>query len=664
MTSSDTVVQMQCVMRIFLVVFLTLEIIQGVSADSMVAWRNLGRERSFRPHDLAQHRRLSALKTEYMELSLKINSTCIQLWRQGELLYERHGDAVTAESQSGQQTGVHVIVLHESLGHVMSARQYFTCQPSEHVRLARGLAAVGAGRALVVAGVPEWIMFLGKAAVDALGSLGSSWASRLVHGEAWAWVGVKGVGTVAEAASVRQDLAYPSHELLVDAHVAKTPPRRRCEWYKRPDLKRQMTFCERYDGYGDLCSCDDPFFPEVRKLQGAIPTRETIPVVVATANKPYHLFRLIRQLFTVAGSWQTPVLIVVDGAHEETLALAEVLQTEIIIHAPESAGNERANANIRFALHAVFARFPRADKAILLEDDLLLSPDILRYFHQVSPILDIDPTVYCVNAFSSNSYRDTASDPRQLLRARTYPMYGWMVTRAYAEEIVRKWVPPGVGDWDFWLAWEDQRQGRDVVFPEVSRTFHAGSAGVHVTGFEQESVFNRMIFNQDPEVDLEDIHQVVRDRYDERLTFDLQRALQPTPPRNVCNMTWLPRHSPVPVSLYVFAEDSNDKHWSFRIFLSCFLTYDENTHEIYKGVIRLRWHGTLVYLVGCPISPFCRYLRAGQLTKPTPGDLKRAGSYRDDWEQNFFEENSGLYRTKDAPLDEVFNLTNIIRKEG
>lgn len=41
----------------------------------------------------------------------------------------------------------------------------------------------------------------------------------------------------------------------------------RCEWYKLPDLRRQMTFCERYEGYDDLCSCDDPFFPEVRKVQ-------------------------------------------------------------------------------------------------------------------------------------------------------------------------------------------------------------------------------------------------------------------------------------------------------------------------------------------------------------------------------------------------------------
>ncbi|XP_037799832.1 protein O-linked-mannose beta-1,2-N-acetylglucosaminyltransferase 1-like [Penaeus monodon] len=482
-------------------------------------------------------------------------------------------------------------------------------------------------------------------AVAALTSLGSLWASRLVQGEAWAWVGVKDVGTVAEAVSVRRGLAYPSREIWVTGHVAKTPPRVRCEWYTRPDLRRQMTFCEKYDGYGDLCSCDDPFFPEVRKVQDAIPIRETIPVVVVTANKPYHLFRLLRQLFTVPGSWQTPVLIVVDGAHGETIALAEVLKLPVAVHAPESAGNERTNANIRFALHSVFARFSTADKAILLEDDLILSPDILRYFQQTSRILDIDPTVFCVNAFSSNSYKDTASDPRKLLRARNLPH-------------VRL-----DGDWDFWLTWEDLRKNRDIVFPELSRTFHAGSAGVHVTGFEQESVFNRMIFNQEREVELEDVREVVRERYDERLTFDLKRALELTPPMDVCSMTWVPRASSVPVSVYVYAENTNDKHWGYRLFLSCFLTFDENTHEIYKGVIRLRWHGTVVYLVGCPASPFCRHLRTGRLTKPSRDDLRRAASHRDNWEQTFFEKNPRLYRVSSAPLDRVLNLTNILWNE-
>ncbi|XP_063600034.1 protein O-linked-mannose beta-1,2-N-acetylglucosaminyltransferase 1-like [Penaeus indicus] len=544
-------------------------------------------------------------------------------------IYAQHGAPATPDNLLNPQSGVHLLVLHETFGHVMAARQYFTQQPAEHRRFVQGLASVQSGRLVVVAGVPEWIMFLGEDAVAALTALGSSWASRLVQGEAWAWVGVKGVGTVAEAVSVRRGLAYPSREICVTAHVAKTPPRVRCEWYKRPDLRRQMTFCEKYDGYGDLCSCDDPFFPEVRKVQ-------------------------------MGGA----VTILVDGAHAETIALAEVLHLPVVAHAPESARNERTNANIRYALHTVFARYSTADKAILLEDDLILSPDILSYFHQVSRILDIDPTVFCVNAFSSNSYKDTASDPRQLLRARTYPMYGWMVTRAYAEEVVYKWVPPGVGDWDFWLTWEDLRKNRDIVFPEVSRTFHAGSAGVHVTGFEQESVFNRMIFNREPEVQLEDVREVVRERYDERLTFDLERALELTPPRDVCRMTWVPRESSVPVSVYVYAENTNDKHWGYRLFLSCFLTFDENTHEIYKGVIRLRWHGTVVYLVGCPASPFCRHLRTGQLTKPSRDDLARASAHRDEWEQTFFEKNPRLYRSRAAPLNQVFNLTDILWNDG
>nr|XP_027228262.1 protein O-linked-mannose beta-1,2-N-acetylglucosaminyltransferase 1-like [Penaeus vannamei] len=220
-----------------------------------------------------------------------------------------------------------------------------------------------------------------------------------------------------------------------------------------------------------------------------------------------------------------------------------------------------------------------------------------------------------------------------------------------------------LGDWDFWLTWEDLRKNRDVVFPEVSRTFHAGSAGVHVTGFEQESVFNRMIYNLEPEVEL-DVREVVRDRYDQRLTSDLERALELTPPRDVCAMTWVPRDSSVPVAIYVYAENSNDRHWGYRLFLSCFLTYDENTHEIYKGVIRLRWHGTVVYLVGCPTSPFCRYLKAGQLTKPSRGDLRRASLHRDTWEQTFFEQNPRLYRIKDAPVDQVLNLTNILWSDG
>lgn len=68
----------------------------------------------------------------------------------------------------------------------------------------------------------------------------------------------------------------------------------------------------------------------------------------------------------------------VDGAHQETLALTDVMGVDILVHRPEGILGNRTNANVRFALESVFRHFPRAEKAIMLEDDLLLSPDFLR----------------------------------------------------------------------------------------------------------------------------------------------------------------------------------------------------------------------------------------------------------------------------------------------
>lgn len=59
-------------------------------------------------------------------------------------------------------------------------------------------------------------------------------------------------------------------------------------------------------------------------------------------------------------------------------------------------------------------------------------------------MLDNDPTVFCVNAFNSNSLPGTAADASQLLRSESFPMYGWMVRRSYARQVVVNWIPNGV----------------------------------------------------------------------------------------------------------------------------------------------------------------------------------------------------------------------------
>ncbi|KAK4327064.1 hypothetical protein Pmani_002438 [Petrolisthes manimaculis] len=622
-------------------------------------WRNIIRKREYDPVNMEQYERRQGERARMVRVAVRLSGSRVQVYREEVVVYDRGGEVVTLSASAGRtHSGVHVVVFHESGLHVMMARHFLTYQPAEHAHLKQCLKAVQEGRLVVILGMPEWVRFLGQGAEDVLSELGSVWAARVASGEAWAWIGVKGVATLAEGVTTRSPAQFPASDLWLEAYVVKVidvqrapPAEPRCPWYVLPGLQRQSAFCERYEGYGDLCQCHQPFFPDRRKLQIRIPVTEIIPVVVVTADKPHHLYRLLRNLLSIAGGGQTEVLVAADGGGRETLALVQVLGVAAVVHQPQGLASNRTNANVRFALYTVFSHFPQADKAIVLEDDLLLSPDFFRFFHQVAPLLDLDPTITCINAFSRHSYPDTAWDPRVLLRARSYPMYGWMTTRAYALEVIPKWVS-GNKDWDWWLTWEDLRRGRDVVFPEVSRTFHSGSAGVHVSGFEQEIYFNRMMYNQLPHVTLMPIDQMVRERYDNRLHEDLKVALTVMPrDRGLWNLTWLPPFpTPRPLAIYLYAINDSDQHHSFRIFLICLRTYDESIMDIYKGVMRLRWRQQLIYLVGCPASPYCVHNPRGQVVyKPTRSDLRRASEARDEWDSFLLQTNPRIARHPALP---------------
>ncbi|KAK7084481.1 Protein O-linked-mannose beta-1,2-N-acetylglucosaminyltransferase 1 [Halocaridina rubra] len=84
------------------------------------------------------------------------------------------------------------------------------------------------------------------------------------------------------------------------------------------------------------------------------------------------------------------------------------------------------------------------DKFIILEDDLVLAPDFYSYMQQTSVLLDRDPSVYGVSAYSHFSYNHTARDPSRLMRVHSLPAYGWMVKRSFLEEILPMWLPPFV----------------------------------------------------------------------------------------------------------------------------------------------------------------------------------------------------------------------------
>ena len=98
-----------------------------------------------------------------------------------------------------------------------------------------------------------------------------------------------------------------------------------------------------------------------------------------------------------------------------------------------------------------------------LVSDFLFSPDFLEYFEATAPVLDADPSLFCVSAWNDNGYKGLAMEPMALQRTSYFPGLGWYLSRRlWDDELAAKW--PQVGGhtgWDHWLREEAQTKGRE-----------------------------------------------------------------------------------------------------------------------------------------------------------------------------------------------------------
>ena len=94
--------------------------------------------------------------------------------------------------------------------------------------------------------------------------------------------------------------------------------------------------------------------------------------------------------------------------------------------------------------------------AVVIEDDLELSPDFVKYFWEMSRVMRVDSTVYCVAAHQDNAFlatsaeerfepaiTDAALDPMQFAfrRGNHFMAPGWMTSRSiYVHTVRPKWL--------------------------------------------------------------------------------------------------------------------------------------------------------------------------------------------------------------------------------
>jgi hypothetical protein len=92
-------------------------------------------------------------------------------------------------------------------------------------------------------------------------------------------------------------------------------------------------------------------------------------------------------------------------------------------------GAERIARHYKFSLSQAFNRRPDAAAIIIVEDDLLFSPDFYEYFNNVAPILDLDKSLFVISAWNDNGFKGKVEDSLALKRTEFFPGLGWLLPR-------------------------------------------------------------------------------------------------------------------------------------------------------------------------------------------------------------------------------------------
>lgn len=213
-------------------------------------------------------------------------------------------------------------------------------------------------------------------------------------------------------------------------------------------------------------------------------------VVLVTFNRARYLEQTLASLFAVHGSdpanrLKFPLFVSQDfnasgvqDVVEQHLDKLSYLQhyeerEPVTERKKEPVVYYRIANHYKFILRTMFDCFG-FQRVIILEDDMTLAPDLFSYFEAAAPVLDADPTLYCVSSWNDHGQDRFVRNATQLYRSDFFPGLGWMLNRRVWDSVAPKWPH---AYWDDFMRLNSTRQGRQCIRPEICRTYNFGDIG-------------------------------------------------------------------------------------------------------------------------------------------------------------------------------------------
>ena len=252
-------------------------------------------------------------------------------------------------------------------------------------------------------------------------------------------------------------------------------------------------------------------------------------IVVLTYNRPTYLRRTLDALVQAEGAAHFSLFVSQDGSEPDLSSLTAeyaahgltLLRRERrALLSPEQPGTAYLAQHYAFAFDSVLLHRNHSH-VVVLEDDLLVSPDFLILMRDTAPLLASDPTVFCVSSWHDNGRRGLVYDPHRLFRTQYFPGLGWMMRRELWTDELRPAFP--LDQWDHFMRLDSVHRQRSCIVPELSRNRNIGEQGTNMAG----AFFSRFlepIAWQQQRVAAFSLPQVQQPEYDRRLRLQLASA--------------------------------------------------------------------------------------------------------------------------------------------
>lgn len=249
----------------------------------------------------------------------------------------------------------------------------------------------------------------------------------------------------------------------VKLHLKKTAERS-----KNTDVEEKKDILQEADGNLVLpvlvIACDRVTVKRcLDNLVKLRPDRETFPIIVSQDCGHRPTYEVIKS-YTEAD----PTISVVRQPDLSEIPLPSAKA--------KFSGYYKIARHYKFALNYVFETLGH-DAVIIVEDDLDIAHDFFEYFLGSYPLLQKDPSLWCISAWNDNGKKGVIdmSRPELLHRTDFFPGLGWMLRRDTWRDLVDRWPPAFFDDW---LRNPENVNERACIRPEISRTYSFGKIGV------------------------------------------------------------------------------------------------------------------------------------------------------------------------------------------